>query len=349
MTCQVQIQPSGQHFAVEAGETILEAGLRQGVTLPYSCKNGACGACKGKVLSGEVTHRAYQPQALSAAEAAEGMALLCCAEAQTDLSVAVRVVGAVGDIPVKTLPCRVEKLEKIHDVAVLSLKIPVTERLQFLAGQYIDILMKEGKHRSFSLANAPYADGLLELHIRHMPGGTFSDHVFNTLKEKDLLRFRGPLGSFFLREDGDTPMLFIASGTGFAPVKAMIEQLLHSGCSRKMVLYWGARTRDDLYLNALPEGWQAAHPQFSYVPVLSEPLASDNWTGRTGLVHEAVLADHADLADWQVYACGAPVMVEAAHTHFTGQRNLPKDAFFSDAFWLSTEATPAAPAAPAAN
>lgn len=342
MTAQVTLQPSGHTFSVETGETVLEAATRQGVALPYSCRNGACGACKGKVTAGEVSHRDYQPHALSEAERAQGMALLCCAETQGDLTVEVREVKTGSDIQVKTLPCRVESIQRVHDVAVLKLKLPVSERLQFMAGQYIDILMKDGKRRSFSLANAPHDDSALELHIRHMPGGSFSEYVFHQMKEKEIMRFQGPLGSFFLNEDSDKPILLLASGTGFAPVKAIVEQALHAGVTRKMVLYWGARQAADLYMNELPQAWQAAHENFSYVPVLSEPAAEDHWQGRTGLVHQAVLDDFADLSGWEVYACGAPVMVEAAHSSFIGERQLPADAFYSDAFFLSKDMKPAA-------
>lgn len=339
---QVTLQPSGRCLTVEAQETILEAALRQGVALPYGCRNGACGACKGKVLSGEVSHRPHQAKALPDAERQDGMALLCCAEPVGDVTVSVHEVEAASSIQIKTLPCRVEKIERVHDVAVLKLKIPVSERLQFLAGQYIDILMKDGKARSFSLANAPHEDGLLELHIRHMPGGTFSEYVFHQMKEKEILRFRGPMGSFFLQEHSDKPIVFLASGTGFAPVKAIIEHAIHIGVTRPMVLYWGARTLADLYMPALPEAWKARLPDFRYVPVLSEPLATDGWTGRTGFVHQAVLDDFSDLSGHEIYACGAPVMVEAAHGSFIRERGLPEDAFFSDAFFLSRDTKPAA-------
>lgn len=342
MSSQVTLQPSGHCFPVETGETILEAALRHGLNLPYSCKNGACGACKGTLVSGEVSHRPHQDKALTAAEAAAGKALLCCAETQGDVTVNVREVSAAGDIQVKTLPCRVESIDKVKDVAVIKLKIPAAERLQFLAGQYIDILMRDGKARSFSLANAPHDDQLLELHIRHMPGGTFSDYVFNTMKVKEILRFKGPLGTFFLRDDSDKPIVFLASGTGFAPVKAIVEHALASGNRRQMVLYWGARKLDDIYMPELPAKWQAEYDNFTFIPVLSDPLPEDNWPGRTGLVHEAVLADFEDMSGYQVYACGAPAMVEVAHGAFTRERGLPEDEFFSDAFFLSKDTTPAA-------
>lgn len=337
MTAQVKVLPSGHTFGVEPHETVLEAALRQGVGLPYGCRDGACGACKGKVLEGEVSQDGYQEKALTEAERAQGMALFCCSRPQGDITIEAREVAGAGDIQIKTLPCRVEKIEKIHDVAVLKLKLPVSERLQFKAGQYIDILMKDGKKRSFSIANAPHDDAFLELHIRHQPGGSFSDYVFSQMKEREIMRFKGPLGSFFLREDSDKPIIFVASGTGFAPVKGIIEHAIHSGIQREMVFYWGARTKADLYMAELAGGWQAQNPNITFIPVLSDALPSDEWAGRVGFVHQAVLEDFADLSGYQVYACGAPVMVEAAHGSFTRECGLPEDEFFSDAFFLSKD------------
>ncbi|TCP11798.1 CDP-4-dehydro-6-deoxyglucose reductase [Crenobacter luteus] len=340
MTCQVKVLPSGHGFAVAAGETLLEAALRQGIGLPYGCRDGACGACKGKVVSGVVEHGAHQEKALTDSERAAGFALFCCArpaEGQAEIAIEAREVTGIGDIPIKTLPCRVESIVKVHDVAILKLKLPVSERLQFRAGQYIDILMKDGKKRSFSIANAPHDDAFLELHIRNQPGGSFSEYVFNTMKEREIMRFKGPMGSFFLREESDKPIVFIASGTGFAPIKGIVEHAIHNGITRPMVLYWGARTKADLYMAELAGSWQEKLPGFSFIPVLSEALPEDNWTGRTGFVHQAVLDDFDDLSGYQVYACGAPVMVEAAHKSFTAERALPEEEFFSDAFFLAKD------------
>lgn len=262
----------------------------------------------------------------------------CCAHAHGEVTIEVNELSAEGELPVKTLPCRVERIEKIHDVAILRLKLPATERLQFKAGQYIDILLKDGNKRSFSIANAPHDDAVIELHIRHQAGGNFSEFVFNQLKERDMMRFKGPLGAFYLREDSDKPILLLASGTGFAPIKGIVEHALHQGSKRPMVLYWGARTRADLYQLELAERWQAEHPElFRLVAVLSEARADDAWSGRSGFVHQAVLDDFTDLSAYQVYACGAPVMVESAHREFIGQRQLPEVEFFSDAFFLAKD------------
>ena len=331
MTFQTTILPSGHNFPIETGETILDAGLKHGYTLPYSCRNGACGVCKGKVVAGQVDHGKHLDSALSDAEKAAGMALFCCARPLSDLTIECREVSAIKDIQVKTLPCRVEKMHKASgDVMVLQLRLPANERLQFLAGQYIDILLKDQKPRSFSLANAPHHDEFLELHIRNIAGGTFTQHVFSGMKERDILRINGPLGTFFLHEDSEKPIIFVAGGTGFAPVKAITEHALYIGMKRPMHFYWGARTLADLYM--LPLAGQWAGRGIRFTPVLSEPLPGDHWQGRAGLVHQAVLDDYADLSGHEVYACGAPLMVEAAHRDFTAQRGLPDEAFFSDAF-----------------
>ncbi|WP_137939395.1 CDP-6-deoxy-delta-3,4-glucoseen reductase [Chitinivorax sp. B] len=340
MSCKVTVKPSGHEFIVNEGETILEAALRESIMLPYGCRNGACGACKGKVLEGTVTHSAYAEATLSNDERVKGIALFCCAKPQGDVVIESKEIGAAKDIQIKTLPCRVEKIEKIsHNVAVLSLKLPANERLQFMAGQYIDIIMKDGKRRSFSMANAPHDDAFIQLHIRHMPGGTFSEYVWNTMKPKEIMRFQGPLGSFFLREDSDKPIIFVASGTGFAPVKGIVEHAIRHNIQRPMTLYWGAYNKSDIYMYDLPEQWARDYPHFKFVPVLSDPVPADNWHGRIGFVHAAVLDDVTDFSNYQVYACGAPVMVEAAHRGFT-EKGLPEDEFYSDAFFLSKDLKP---------
>lgn len=338
MSYQVVVQPSGHQFVVEPGETILDAALRQGFAFPYGCRNGGCGACRGKMLSGTVEYDDGLPAALSAEQLRAGMALFCRALPTSDLVLEMREIGAAKDIVVKTLPCRVAKLELLsHDVMRLMLKLPVTERLQFLAGQYIDILLKDGRRRTFSLANAPHDDNLLELHIRNVPGGDFTHHVFTEMKEKDLLRFEGPFGNFFLREDSDRPMVFMAGGTGFAPIKGILEHAFALGEQRHMHLFWGARSLEDLYWDALPREWAEKYPNFSYTPVLSEPAQADNWTGRTGLVHEAILADYPALSGYDVYAGGAPAMVHAGADAFA-QCGLELEHYYSDAFEFNKDA-----------
>ena len=334
---KVKVQPSGHEFDVEEGESVLTAALRQHLVLPYGCRNGACGSCKGRIVEGRVDYGVYQRKALTEEEKAQGKALFCQAKPLTELVIEARTIGAARDIPIRTLPCRVHKMERLaDDVVVLHLRLPANERLQFLAGQYIEFLLKDGSRRSFSMGNAPHDDELIQLHVRHVAGGQFTDHVFGKMKERDILRLEGPLGTFFLREDSTKPIVFVASGTGFAPIKSIIEHALHKGATRPMVLYWGGRRPKDLYMDALARQWP-----IQYVPVISDAMPEDNWAGRTGFVHRAVMADFPDLSAHQVYACGVPVMVDAAKRDFTQQCRLPEDEFFADSF--TTQADLAAP------
>ena len=337
MTFNVSIQPSGHQFVAKPDETILHGALHNGIGLPYGCRNGACGSCKGKLVSGTVDYGKHSQSALSDAEIAEGKALFCCARPLSDITIEAREVGAIKDQQVKILPSRVQSIERVApDVVVVSLKLPANERLQFLAGQYIEFLLKEGKRRSYSMANAPHDDGFVQLHIRHMAGGHFTGHVFTKMKERDILRFEGPLGSFFLREESDKPIVMVASGTGFAPIKAVIDHMIHRDIKRPVTLYWGGRRPQDIYMMALCQGWAAAHPHIRFIPVVSDALPEDHWTGRTGFVHRAVLQDFADLRAHQVYACGAPIVVDSARADFIAQCQLPEDEFYADSF--TTEA-----------
>jgi CDP-4-dehydro-6-deoxyglucose reductase len=338
MPLQITIKPSEHTFACDDGETVLAAAMHADLMIPYGCRNGACGTCKGKILSGEVDYGAYQPGTLSDAEKAQGFALFCVATPKTSLVIEVREVRRAGDIQIRKMPCRIEKIDKVApDVAIVSLKLPTNERLQYLAGQYIDLLLKDGHRRSFSIATPPEADSLLELHIRHVPGGYFSDALFKEYKGREILRFEGPLGAFYLREESDKPLIFVAGGTGFAPIKAVIEHALLHQQPRSMVLYWGARSLRDLYLPNLPRNWEAKHPGFRFVPVLSDPLPEDRWEGRTGLVHKAVMADFPDLSAYQIYACGGPAMIAAAKQDFLVERRLPVEQFFADSFTYAVE------------
>ena len=337
MTFQITVQPSGHQFTCEADETVLTAALRAGIGLPYGCKNGACGSCKGKVIEGSVEHKAHQQRALPPEEAAEGMSLFCCAMPQQDLVIQAREIAGSSEYPVRKMPTRVASVTKAApDVAIVTLQLPANEALAYRAGQYIEFLLKDGKRRSYSMASAPSLEGPLTLHIRYMAGGLFTEHVFGTMKERDILRFEGPHGTFFLREESDKPIVLLASGTGFAPIKALVEHLIHLKSTRPVTLYWGARRPLDLYMNALCEEWAATLPWFNYVPVVSHALPDDHWTGRTGFVHTAVMQDIPDLSGYQVYACGAPVVIDSARKDYVEKCKLPADEFYADAF--TTEA-----------
>ncbi|WP_028100600.1 CDP-6-deoxy-delta-3,4-glucoseen reductase [Pseudoduganella violaceinigra] len=332
MSFQITVQPSGHQFSCEEDETVLAAAMRAGVGLPYGCKNGACSSCKGKVVSGSVSHKAHQRRALSEEEEASGMSLFCCAIPHSDLVLQAREVAGSGEFPIKKMPTRVNALEKMApDVMVLTLQLPANETFQYKAGQYLEFLLRDGKRRAYSIATAPEG-GAITLHIRHMPGGLFTDQVFGTMKERDILRFEGPLGTFFVRDESDKPMVLLASGTGFAPIKAIVEHARATGSQRQMTLYWGGRRPQDLYMDALCRQWADEMPNFSYVPVVSDALPEENWHGRTGFVHQAVVDDLPDMSGYQVYACGAPIVVDSAKRDFVKDCRLPEDEFYADAF-----------------
>lgn len=341
MSFQVTVRPSGRVFAVEPGEAVLAAALRQRVTLPYGCKDGACGSCKSKVLQGQVNQGTHSASALTDVEQKQGYALMCCAVPQSDLEIESREVVGAGDFPIKKIPTRIASIQKpTNDVAIVQLQLPANERPQYHAGQYLEFILKDGSRRSYSMASAPHLAEKLELHIRHMPGGKLTDALFGVsepvMKERDILRVEMPLGTFFLREDSSKPIVLLASGTGFAPIKAMIEHAIYKKITRPIDMYWGCRSLQDLYLHETAQALvqQAAQQgvNLSYTPVLSEPKPTDAWEGRTGLVHQAVMQDIADLSGYQVYACGAPIMVESARTDFVNRCGLPVDEFYADAF-----------------
>lgn len=335
-TFQITVEPSGRQFSASGQETILVAAIHAGVGLPYGCKDGACGSCKCKKLSGEVTHDAYSENALSEAELAAGLILTCRATATSDVVLESRQVTGANAFPIKKMPVRVNALEKLsHDVIRVQLQLPAHTAFQFHAGQYLEFILRDGSRRAYSMATPPHVAAntpTIELHIRHMPGGKFTDHVFGAMKEKEILRAEGPFGSFFLREDSDKPMVFLASGTGFAPIKALLEHMQHKDMTRPVILYWGGRRPEDLYMDAWLKELSTSMPNLSYVPVISDALPEDHWSGRTGYVHQAVLDDFADLSGHEVYACGAPVVVDAARSSYTSQRGLPEECFFADAF-----------------
>lgn len=338
MSLSVTIAPSGRQFSVSRDDTILSAALRESVGLPYGCKDGACGSCKCKLLEGRVIHGAHQAKALSEQEEAQGYVLTCCATPQTNVVLEARQVVGLNDHPVQKMPVRVISLTKAApDVMVMRLQLPSNQQFNFHAGQFIEFILPGGVRRSYSMANAPHTvpqDGVnsMELHIRHMPGGVFTDQVFSTMKARDILRIEGPMGSFFVRDESQRDMVLLASGTGFAPIKAIIEHLTHIDNKRMAHLYWGCRGPRDVYLHEWAQAQANALPWLRYTPVISEPKRLDNWRGRVGLVHEAVLQDLPDLSAFDVYACGAPIMVESAKRDFTLRAGLPAEQFFADAF-----------------
>jgi CDP-4-dehydro-6-deoxyglucose reductase len=332
----ISVHPDERIVTARRGETILEAGLREGLPMPFECRNGGCGKCKGIVLEGEVRMEPYQESALTTEERAVGKVLFCCAEPLGDLEILYEPAVGAKPAPVHRYRARIASLERLSpDVMRVLLEVDEGGTLRWHAGQYINVILEDGAKRSFSFATAPGdTGGKFELQVRHIANGRFTTWLFEKAKAGDFVHFEGPLGAFHLREDGVKPILFVAGSTGFAPVKSMLEHAFATGMRRRMVLYWGVRRRVDLYAAELCGKWAREHDNFEFIPVLSEPQASDEWHGRTGLVHEAILADHPDLSGHQVYACGSVAMVEAVAPAFTAH-GLSADDCFSDAFHLA--------------
>ena len=333
MTHKVELVNQHRSFATETGENILSAALRQGIVIPHNCRNGFCGSCMGLLHRGEVDYGGEENlKALSEEKAKQGYILCCKAVTKSDIQLEIETIDAVADIEIKTLPCRVHRLTKLaDDVMLMELKLPPHEKFEFHAGQYLDFLLRDGRRRSFSMANSPSSNELIELHIREVPGGSFTGQIFNEMKEKDMLRMQGPFGTFILRSDNSRPAILIAGGTGLAPLKSILEKVREEGCERPLHLYWGARAIRDLYFDEELREWTEDLDCLSYTPVLSEPDAGDGWTGATGWVHEAVMSDFPDLKGFDVYASGPPPMINAIQKSFP-ENGLEQGHFYFDSF-----------------
>jgi len=331
---RITLLPSGQGVTVEDHESILDAALRAGLNLPHSCKGGHCASCRARILDGQVRYLWGRPLGLAEQEERNGYALLCQARAATT-SVTIEVVERqppAADIHVKSLPCRIEQLHFLSpDVAAVLLRLPANEDFHFAAGQYIDIMLPGNRRRSFSIANSPHESGPIELHVRRVPGGEFTEQLFNGAKEKSLLRIEGPFGQFWFRAESARPALMIGGGTGYAPLRAMLRQLLDRGDRRPLHLYWGGQAPVDLYEHQQVMDWCARYPNLRYTPVLSGAPGQQTWQGRRGWVHAAALADHQDLASFDVYASGPPAMIEAVRHEFV-ERGLPPEQLYFDSF-----------------
>ncbi|ETF01537.1 flavin oxidoreductase [Advenella kashmirensis W13003] len=336
MSHTIQVMDHDVAFNGEAGRTVLDSAIAAGYELPYSCRTGICGSCRCRLVSGEV--QGDTGAGLSEQERREGHVLLCQAKPRSDLMIAVREIKPIDRSAIKTVMARVyRKLQAAEDVTVLQLRFPAGTRVKFKAGQYLSIRLADGSLRHFSMANPPHQNDGVELHIRQVPGGRFSQEVVGALAEGDFLELSMPFGEFYLREEHDKPIVLLASGTGFAPIKSIVEDAVRRKLARPMVLYWGARRAEDLYRIELPRKWEAQLPWFSFVPVLSEPGSAEQWQGRTGFVHQAAMDDIPTLAHFEVYACGAPGMISAARQDFVYERGLDRDAFYCDAFVSTAE------------
>lgn len=331
MAYQITLIPSHQSFSLNGQESLLDAAARQQITLPYGCRNGLCGMCKGKLVQGRIKPPLLC-EGLTPTEQAQGYILCCQAMPESDLVIEIEPLAKNQLTPPRRIPARVESIERLnHDVLRLRLALPESFRLQFLAGQYIDIILKDGRRRSFSIANAPHDDHFIELHIRHIDGGRFTTELFEHLHDNDIFRIEGALGSFFLRDHDTRPVIFMAGGTGFAPVKGIIEDTIARGISRVMHLYWGVRSREDLYLHELAQTWAQQYPNIRYTAVLSDPKPTDNWHGRSGFVHLAISHDFPNLSAYEIYASGSPAMVYAGRDSFSAN-GLSLANYYSDAF-----------------
>lgn len=328
----IRIETTGQSFTIEPGESILQAAQRQGVRLPYGCQNGRCGSCIGTLVSGSVAYPDGKPTALDTSGIEDNNAVFCQAVAESDLTIRVRINGKTDAPPVLAVPCRAQHLDRLSpDVMRVRLKIPGNEKFEFLAGQYLEFILKDGRRRAFSIANAPHDNKFIELHIRYISGGSFTGHVFDDMRDKEILRMEGPLGSFYLRENSHRPIILMGGGTGFAPLKGILEHMFYSGNTRPVHLFWGARSKRDLYLHELPLQWQQTYTNFSYTPVLSHPFPEDEWSGATGLVTDAVVASYQDLSSYDIYMSGAPAMIDAATPLFV-EHQADMHSLYSDAF-----------------
>lgn len=331
MSYQIDVQPSGHKFDVKEDQTVLEAALQEGILLRHSCREGTCGTCKGKLISGQIDHADSDIEVLTQAERDEGYALFCRAKASSDLQIYAPEVSELKGISIQKTAARVAELERVSDdVVIVRLMLPPSVTFNYFPGQYIEVILKDGTRRSYSMATVPGENAQLEWHIRNT-GGVFSSFAYDGLKERALLRLEGPFGTFFI-QDTDKPMVFVGSGTGFAPLKAMLTQLENQHNTRPVSLYWGGRKLKDLYMHDWVNDFAAKNVWLTYTPVLSEAVETDGWTGATGYVHQQVLADFDSLSNYEVYACGNPLMVDSAREDFIKMRNLSEENFFADAF-----------------
>jgi len=333
----VTTKPAGNKFTANSAISILSAAMEAGVNLPYGCGNGFCGTCKAKLLAGKTSYEdGFVPDPLTEEELADNIILCCKAHAATDVTIEVHEITSATEIKPKEFNVKVASLEQVaDDVIIMHLTMSEEEQMQFLAGQYIEFILEDGKRRAFSIANAPKADGNIELHLRHINEGVFTNSLFgNEIRIGDILRVEGPLGTFFLRENTEHDIIMVAGGTGLAPIKGMLQHALDEKIQKQIYLYWGVRDVKDLYQHKILEKIAAEHANVNYIPVLSEKDSKSKWDGRTGYVTDVVAASHPDLAKFEVYMAGPPVMIEAGKKSFA-KLGLPEDRMFSDSFEIA--------------
>lgn len=321
---------SGTEFMVSEGKTILDEAIEQGVVLPYSCLTGRCGTCKCKVISGETTILNAETS-LSVHETNSSFVLTCCRVAVSDVELDIEDLPQLKHIRSKTTPCKITSITQCaEDVIEVKLRTPPSGKLIYLPGQYVNIIGPENISRSYSIANSPSSDGHITLQIRRVDNGKLSQYWFKDAKVDDLLRMEGPLGTFFVRDSDKTNIIFLATGTGIAPIKAMLESLSKEAelmKDKKIFLFWGNRYSEDFY-------WE---PRFKnlhieYMPVMSRDTKAKD---KPNYVQDMLLDLNLDLKNAIVYSCGAEKMIEDARNKLL-KRGLPSDFYHSDAFVSSS-------------
>jgi NAD(P)H-flavin reductase/ferredoxin len=334
MTYDVRVAGTEIVFPCEPDEAVLDAAERAGFVIPYSCRKGVCSTCQGGLTAGTADVRGR-----GGIEGPAEDVLLCRTRPRSDLQIAPHRIARREPQVRRTLTAKVHKIiYQADDVAVLALRFPTGVRVKFRAGQYLTVTLPDGDTRNYSMANPPHRNDGVLLHVRRVPGGRFSGEILDGLAKGDTLQVELPFGEFCIDAQSQRPVLLVVTGTGFAPVRSIVEDQIRRGADRPMHLYWGARKEADLYQADVATTWAATHGWFSFTPVLSDPEAG--WTGRTGHVHRAVLADVPDLRGHDVYACGNPAMTAAVHDEFAHIGGLPPDRCFSDAFVPSGDAAP---------
>lgn len=331
MNYKIHIKPSGHTFAVKPGETVLAAALRQNYHFPHSCRNGMCGACKGQLIDGKVEYGDKAIYALTEKERESGLALFCSAKPLSDLIVYIEGVDGPEPVSVQTLTCLVSNYKQLTPTTWQIFLQPQEAKPQYQAGQYLEILHRDGSPKPFSIANAPNEQGSIELHVRHTPKNQYTAELIAEIQQQRPLRIKLPFGHCIYPKEPNVKTILLAGGTGFAPMKAILEVALNTELTQPIYLYWGARTLPELYWHEQLLAWAKQYPLFQYHPVLSDVTPSTDWQGKTGLVHEVVVADHPDLSEFQVYASGPPEMVYAALRLFQAH-GLPKTYMYSDIF-----------------
>jgi CDP-4-dehydro-6-deoxyglucose reductase len=336
MSYRVYLAGEDVEFSCEEGQSILDAALNKGITISYGCRNGLCGSCKGQLLSGKIEYPEGQPGGISQAEIDSGEALFCKAVAQSDITIKVTVIEPEPEIEVKTLPAKVKQIDYLSDDVVrLILQLPAVEPFNFRAGQWVYFVLKDGRKRAFSIANAPTEKNEVELQVRHAIGGVFTDFVFNDLKVGALLRIEGPHGTFYFQQN-DRPILLVAGGTGFAPIKGILEEVSQLGLKQSIHLFWGSRAKKDLYQENLVQQW-VKDLGIKYTPVLSDANEKDEWQGETGFVHQAVIKAYPEMSDYAVYMAGPPQMIESCKQSFNAA-GLQQQQLYYDSFDYSSDA-----------